>query len=60
LVYDLSQEDRQATVERLQALLQERKLQHTVGARFGLSQIAQAHEAVEQGQVVGHVVIDVA
>jgi hypothetical protein len=29
-----------------------------VGARFGLSQIAQAHEAVEQGQVVGHVVID--
>ena len=58
LVYDLSQEDRQATVERLQSLLRERKLQHTVGARFGLSQIAQAHEAVELGQVVGHVVID--
>jgi NADPH2:quinone reductase len=58
LVYDLAPNDRQAGLDRLQALLHEQKLKHTIGARFDLSHIAQAHQAVEQGQVIGHVVID--
>ena len=58
LVYDLALNDRQAGLDRLQALLHEQKLKHTIGARFDLSHIAQAHQAVEQGQVIGHVVID--
>jgi NADPH2:quinone reductase len=33
------------------------QLQHTIGARFTLDQIAQAHEVVEAGQL-GNVVID--
>ena len=58
LVYDLTPEDRQAGLDRLQGLLASQALRHTVGARYPLSAIAQAHLAVEQGQVVGQVVID--
>jgi len=34
------------------------KLKHAIGARFALADIAAAHEAVEQGKVLGNVVID--
>ncbi len=55
LVYDLHEADRQLTVSQLTAMLP--KLQHTIGHRFSLDQIAQAHEAVEAG-AFGNVVID--
>ena len=58
LVYDLTPKDRQGAVDRLTVLLQAGQLQHTVRQRFALDQIVQAHEAVEAGQVIGNVVID--
>jgi NADPH2:quinone reductase len=58
LVYDLTPQDRQGAVDRLTALLQAQQLQHTVGQRFALNDIVQAHEMVEAGQVIGNVVID--
>ena len=58
LVYDLTAADRQAAVAGLNALLGQNKLRHAVGARFGLADIVAAHEAVEQGRVIGNVVID--
>ena len=58
LVYDLTPQDRQGAVDRLTALLLAGQLQHAVGQRFALDQIVQAHEAVEAGQVIGNVVID--
>ena len=58
LVYDLTPQDRQGAIDRLTALLQAGQLQHTVGQRFSLDHIVQAHETVEAGQVIGNVVID--
>jgi len=57
LVYDLLPADRAWCVNRVNELLAAGKLQHTIGARFSLDQIVQAHEAVEAGQL-GNVVID--
>jgi NADPH2:quinone reductase len=58
LVYDLTPAQRQQAVARLQQLLQDQQLQHSIGARFALDQVAQAHRTVEAGQTVGNVVID--
>jgi NADPH2:quinone reductase len=58
LVYDLTPADRRVAVQRLSDMLARQQLQHSIGARFGLAQIAQAHRTVEAGQTVGNVVID--
>ena len=58
LVYDLTPADRQLAVARLSDMLARNLLQHSMGARFSLDQIAQAHRTVEAGQTVGNVVID--
>lgn len=60
LVYDLSPADRQDATARLTGLLERDALRHAIGARFALDQTAQAHLAVEAGQVIGNVVIDIA
>ena len=59
LVYSLSDKTRQHDVSGLNQLIQERKIQHCVGKRFALTEIVQAHEAVESGQIVGNVVIEI-
>jgi NADPH2:quinone reductase len=58
LVYDLTPADRQRALDRLTALLQAQQLQHSIGRRFSLSDVVQAHETVEAGQEIGNVVID--
>lgn len=58
LVYDLSQADRRSAIAGLTGLLESAQLSHAVGARFALDEIAQAHEAVEGGKVMGNVVLD--
>jgi NADPH2:quinone reductase len=58
LVYDLTPADRQVAVARLSAMLAQQQLQHSIGARFALDQIVQAHQTVEAGQTVGNVVVD--
>jgi NADPH2:quinone reductase len=58
LVYELTPADRQVAVARLSAMLSQQQLQHSIGARFALDQIAQAHQTVEAGQNVGNVVVD--
>jgi NADPH2:quinone reductase len=59
LVYDLLAQDRRDGLTRLSDLLEARALQHTIGPRFKLADIVQAHEAVEAG-AFGNVVVDVA
>jgi NADPH2:quinone reductase len=59
LVYELTPAHRAAAIADLRALLREGRLKHTIGARFPFGSIAEAHEAVEGGRVIGNVVVDV-
>ena len=58
LVYDLNTVDRRMAIDGLTDLLVNGRLSHTIGARFALDDIAGAHEAVEDGKVVGNVILD--
>ncbi len=58
LLYDLTPEDRHGCVKALCELLNTDTLKHTIAATFKLKDIALAHESVEQGQLIGNVVID--
>ena len=58
LVYELTPVDRAAALAGLQSLTKHGALTHAVGLRLPLSRIAEAHEAVEAGSVLGNVVID--
>jgi NADPH2:quinone reductase len=60
IVYHLSAADRRQAVERLTDWLQASSLKHNIAARFPLAEIAAAHAAVEQGRVMGNVVVSVA
>lgn len=57
-VYEMDPEERAACLQELTALLRAGALQHTVALRLPLAQIARAHDIVEQGQVLGNVVLD--
>ncbi len=59
VVYELTPADRAAAIADLRALLREGRLRHSIGARFPLDAIAEAHEAIEGGKVIGNVVVDV-
>lgn len=60
IVYHLSPTDRARAVATLTRMLERGVLQHNIAARFSLEDIATAHEAVESGQVIGNVVLQVA
>lgn len=57
LVYDLSDADRERAISGLAELLAQGTLEHTIGPRFSLNDIAAAHRAVQAG-VAGNVVIE--
>lgn len=59
LVYDISSADRERNISQLQGLLARGELAHTVGRRLPLRKIAEAHEIVERGEVIGNVVLDI-
>lgn len=59
LVYDLHAAGRAFGLKRLDDLLQARALKHAIGARYPMAQMVAAHQAVEQGQLVGNVVVDI-
>lgn len=59
LVYDLSAADRAAGLHELTQLLEQGRLTHTVARRLPLDAVAEAHEVVERGEVMGNVVVDV-
>ncbi len=59
VVYELTPADRVAAIADLQALLREGRLRHSIGARFPLDAIAEAHEAIEGGKIIGNVVVEI-
>lgn len=58
IVYNLNREIRQHAIADLTTLLEENRLQHNIALRMPLAQIADAHEMVERGQVIGNLVLD--
>jgi NADPH2:quinone reductase len=59
VVYDLRPEERRAAIEDLTAMLEGGTLEHSIGARFPLDQIAAAHRTVEEGRTIGNVVLEI-
>jgi len=60
VVYELPEAVRREAIDEVTEMLDAGLLQHSIAARFPLERIAAAHEAVEGGRVIGHVVIDLA
>ena len=58
LVYELRPEERAAANAVLEAMQADGALAHSIGARFPLEKIAEAHEAVEAGGVIGNVILE--
>lgn len=56
-VYELTKEEREAAVKEITRLLEDKRLVNNVAATFPLSEIAAAHEAVEEGRAPGNVVV---
>jgi len=59
IVYELGTEDRRRAIDGITEMMIAGRLDHTIGARFPLDRIAEAHEAVEAGRVLGNVVIEI-
>jgi NADPH:quinone reductase len=59
LVYDMNEAERAAGIAELSQWLKEGCLGHTIGRRLPLDCIAEAHEIVERGEVLGNVVLDI-
>lgn len=59
LIYDLTQQDREKTLAQMQDLLNKQSLKHTVAKTFSLSEIVDAHTAVEEGRYTGNVVLEI-
>jgi NADPH2:quinone reductase len=59
LIYEVSAEDRAAGLAEVGRLMEAGKLQHTVALRLPLERIADAHDIVERGEVMGNVVLDI-
>jgi NADPH2:quinone reductase len=59
IVYEQTPDVRSAVTREITSLLTEGRLINAVGKRLPLSEIALAHELVEQGAVMGNVVLDI-
>ncbi len=59
MVYHLAAADRARAQRLLTGYLERGELEHVVAERLPLADIVRAHELVEQGRVVGNVVLDI-
>jgi NADPH2:quinone reductase len=59
LIYEITQEQREAALRELTGLLREDTLKHSIGLRLPLREAASAHDRIEQGSVMGNVVLDI-
>jgi NADPH2:quinone reductase len=59
IVYSLEDNVRERAITDLTMLLESNSIKHNIAARLPLEQIAEAHDLVEKGQVIGNVVLEV-
>ncbi|MGA3037229.1 MAG: NADPH:quinone reductase [Vulcanimicrobiaceae bacterium] len=58
LIYEISEDDRASGIAEINCLLEENRLIHTIARRMPLEEIAEAHDIVERGEVIGNVVLE--
>ncbi|MGH7715365.1 MAG: NADPH:quinone reductase [Vulcanimicrobiaceae bacterium] len=58
LIYEISESDRASGIAEINALLAGNRLKHTIARRMPLEEIAEAHDVVERGDVIGNVVLE--
>lgn len=58
LIYEISEADRASGIAELTKLLEQGRLTHNVALHLPLEKIADAHDIVERGEVIGNVVLD--
>lgn len=58
LIYDIDENERAADLAELNTMLRGHVI-HTIARRFPLAEIAEAHEAVERGDLIGNVILDI-
>ncbi len=56
-IYTISSEARHRAIHGITSLLEAGKLVHRIAASFSLDEVADAHEAVESGKMIGNVVL---
>jgi NADPH2:quinone reductase len=56
-VYELTADERARAIADITRMLEANALKHNIAARFPLTDVVKAHEAVESGKVAGNVVI---
>lgn len=59
IVYNLNSVVRESAIADLTKLLEENRLVHNIAARLPLTEIVKAHNLVEQGRVIGNVILQV-
>jgi len=59
LIYEIPASDRAAAIAALNELLASNRLIHTIAHRLPLHAVAQAHEMLESGGVIGNVVLEI-
>jgi NADPH2:quinone reductase len=60
LVYAMPKSAHQRAAADITTCLSGNKLRHNIAKRFPLEEIAQAHEAVEKGDKIGNVIVEIA
>jgi NADPH:quinone reductase len=58
LIYEISEDDRASGIAEINRLLEGNRLIHTIARRMPLKEIAEAHDIVERGDVIGNVVLE--
>lgn len=58
VVYKLTAQERRRAIAELTTMLEDGVVKHAIAKHFPLSSIAAAHEAVEAGETIGNVIVD--
>ena len=59
IIYEAPRTALDAAVRDINTLIEEGRFKHQVATRYGLDEIAVAHEAMESGKEIGKILIDV-
>jgi NADPH2:quinone reductase len=59
LIYSINQNFRKELINGLSKMLNENSLKHMISKTFSIDNIIEAHEAMESGNIIGNIVVEV-